>query len=45
MEPIKVQVFILLTARMKINESAYAILHAASQFSFEFCITFQCHDT
>ena len=30
---------------MKINQIPYVIFQATSQFSFKFCITFQCHDT
>ena len=30
---------------MKINQIPYATFQAASQFPFNFCITFQCHDT
>ena len=44
-EPIKVQIFGSLTARMKFNRIPYAILQAISQFSFEFCIALHCHDT
>ena len=29
---------------MKINQIPYVIFQATSQFSFKFCITFQCHD-
>ena len=39
------QIFGLSTARMKINQIQYVIFQAMSQFSFKFCITFQCHDT
>ena len=44
-KPIKVQIFRLSTARMKINQISYVIFQATCQFSFKFCITFQCHDT
>ena len=44
-EPIKVQIFSLSTAHMKINQIPYVIFQATSQFSFKFCITLQCHDT
>ena len=40
-EVIKVHVFRLLTARMKVNQIPYVILQATSQFSFKFSI--QCH--
>ena len=43
-EPIIVQIFRLSTAWMKINQIPYVIFQAASQLSFKFCITFQCHD-
>ena len=33
------------TARMKINQIPYVIFQATSQFSFTFCIPFQCNDT
>ena len=33
------------TAHMKIKQIPSVIFQAASQFSFKFCITFQCHDT
>ena len=39
------QIFRLLTARMKINQILYVIFQATSQFSVKFCITLQCHDT
>ena len=39
------QIIRLSTARMKINQIPYVIFQATSQFSFKFCITFQCHDT
>ena len=42
---IKVQIFRLSTASMKINQIPYAIFQAICQFSFKICITFQCHDT
>ena len=45
MDPIKVQIFRLLTDCMKINQISYVIFQATSQFSFNFCSTFQCHDT
>ena len=44
-EPIKVQIFRLLTALMKINQIPYVTLQAMSQVFFKFCINFQCHDT
>ena len=43
-EPIKVQIFRLSTARVKIRQIPYVILQATSQFSFKCCITIQCHD-
>ena len=39
------QIIRLSTAHMKINQIPYVIFQATSQFSFKFCITFQCHDT
>ena len=45
MDPIKVQIFRLSTARMKINQIPYVIFQVRSQFSFKFYITLQCHDT
>ena len=44
-EPIKVQTLRLSAARMKINQIPYVIFQCTSQFSFKFCITFQCHGT
>ena len=44
-EPIKVQIFRLSTARMKINQIPNVILQVTSQFSCKFCIALQCHDT
>ena len=44
-DPIKVQIFRIWTACMKINNIPYVIFQATSQFSFKFCIIFQCHDT
>ena len=43
--PIKLQVFGLSTAYMKINQILYVIFQATSQFSFKLCNTLQCHDT
>ena len=37
--------FRLATTRMKINQIPYDTLKTTSQFSFKFCITFQCHHT
>ena len=45
MDPIKVQIFRLSTARMKINQIPYVIFQATSQFSFKLCNTVQFHDT
>ena len=45
MDPIKVQIFRLSTARMKINQIPYVIFQATSQFMFKFCNTRQCHGT
>ena len=42
--PMKVQIFRLSTACMKINQILYVIFQATCQFSFKICITFQCHD-
>ena len=42
---IKVQIFRLSTACMKINPIPYVIFQATCQFSFKICINFQCHDT
>ena len=42
---IKVQIFRLSTAGMKINQIPYVIFRATCQFSFKICINFQCHDT
>ena len=39
------QIFRLSTGRMKINQIPYVIFQAMRQFSFKFCITFQCRDT
>ena len=41
MELIRVQIFRLSTARMKINQIPYAIFETTSQFSFKFYITLQ----
>ena len=41
----EMQIYRLLTARMKINQNLHAIFQATSQFSFQFWITFQCHVT
>ena len=41
----KAQIFRFSTARVKIHQIPYVIFQATSQFSFKFCITFQCHDT
>ena len=45
MDPIKVQIFRLSTARMKINQIPYVIFQATNQFWFKLCNTLQCHDT
>ena len=45
MDPIKVQVFGLSTAWMKINQIPDVIFQVTSQFSFKLCNTLQCHDT
>ena len=42
---IKVQIFRLSTACMKINQIPYAIFQATCQSSFKICINFQCHNT
>ena len=42
---IKVQIFRLSTACMKINQLLYVFLQATCQCSFKICINFQCHDT
>ena len=42
---IKVQIFRLSTACMKISQIPYVIFQATCQFSFKVCITFQCRDT
>ena len=42
---IKVQIFRLSTAYMKINQIPCVIFQATCQFSFEICINIQCHDT
>ena len=42
---IKVQVFRLSTAHMKINKIPYVVFQAKRQFSIKVCNTFQCHDT
>ena len=44
MDPIKVQIFRLSTARMKINQILYVIFQATGQFSFKLYNTLQCHD-
>ena len=44
-DPIKVQTFGLLTARMKISQLPYAIFQATLQFLFKLCNTLQCHGT
>ena len=43
-EHVKEQTFILLIARMKINQIPYVILQVTSQFSYKSCITVQFHD-
>ena len=43
-KPIKVQIFRLATACMKINQILHVICQATTQFFFKFCITLQCHD-
>ena len=43
--PIKVEIFRLSTARMKINQIPYIIFQVTSQISFKFCNTLHCHDT
>ena len=44
-ELIKVQMFILTTARTKINQIPCVIFPTTSQFFFKYCISLQCHDT
>ena len=44
-DSIKVQIFRLSTAHMKINQIPYFIFQATSQFFFKFCNLPQCHDT
>ena len=41
----KEQIFRLMTARMTIYQIPYVIFQTTSQFSFEYRITLQCHDT
>ena len=43
-EPIKVQILSFSTASMKISQIPFVSFQDISQFSFQFCITFQCHD-
>ena len=43
-EPIKVQIFRLMTACMKINQILNVIFETSSQFFFKYCITLQCND-
>ena len=43
-EPIKVHIFRLATARMKINQHPYVTRQTTSQFFFKYCISLQCHD-
>ena len=45
MDPIKVQIVRLSTAWMSINQIAYVIFQATSQFLFKLCDTLQCYDT
>ena len=44
-QPIKVQIFRLSSARVRIHQIPHFIFEATSQFFFKFCITLQCHDT
>ena len=44
MDPIKVKMFRLSNARMKIKQIPCVIFQAISQFSFKLCNTLQCHD-
>ena len=41
----KVQIFSLATARIKLHQIPYVIFRTQSQFLFIFCITFHCHET
>ena len=43
--PIKVQIFRLSTACMKISQIPNVMFQAKSQVSFKFCVTFQCHNS
>ena len=44
-DPIKVEMFRLSTARMKINQTPYIFFQTTGQPTFKFCITIQCRDT
>ena len=44
-DPIKVQIFRLSTAYMKIIQIPYVFFEATCQFFFKTCINIQCHDT
>ena len=44
MNPMKVPLFGLSTARIKINQVPYVTFQPTSQFSFKLCSTLQCHD-
>ena len=44
-QPIKVQVFGLSTARVKVHQIPHVIFRTKSQFFFKLCITLQCHKT
>ena len=43
--PIKVPIFRLSSARIKINQIPYVIFQPTSQFSLKLCNALQCHDT
>ena len=45
MDPVKVQIFGLSTARMKINQISYVIFQPTSQFSFKLSNTLKGHNT
>ena len=44
-QPIKVTIFRLATARIKIHQIPHVIFGTKSQFFFKLCITLQCHET
>ena len=43
-QPIKVQIFRLFTARVKVHQTSHVIFQTKSQFFFKVWIFFQCHE-